>query len=119
MTKVRVLNNSFSRLHSIGYAHITLQEMNLYYRYPHIYWQTACLTINASANEDVEDGKSTNYGKVASAISNMQLNGVKIALPYINQAKFGFSPDRENNQIVFGLKGLNGVGDEAVRLIVA
>lgn len=93
--------------------------MNLYHRYPHIYWQTACLTINASANEDVEDGKSTNYGKVASAISNMQLNGVKIALPYINQAKFGFSPDRENNQIIFGLKGLNGVGDDAVRLIVA
>lgn len=113
------LGYSFSRLHSIGYAHITLQEMNLYHRYPHIYWQTACLTINASANEDVEDGKSTNYGKVASAISNMQLNGVKIALPLINQAKFGFSPDRENNQIIFGLKGLNGVGDDAVRLIVA
>ena len=93
--------------------------MNLYHRYPHIYWQTACLTINASANEDVEDGKSTNYGKVASAISNMQLNGVKIVLPLINQAKFGFSPDRVNNQIVFGLKGLNGVGDDAVREIVA
>lgn len=119
MTKVRVLNNSFSRLHSIGYAHITLQEMNLYHRYPHIYWQTACLTINASANEDVEDGKSTNYGKVASAISNMQLNGVNITLPLINQAKFGFSPDRENNKIIFGLKGLNGVGDDAVRLIIS
>lgn len=119
MTKVRVSYNSFSRLHSIGYAHITLQEMNLYHRYPHIYWQTACLTINASANEDVEDTKSTNYGKVASAISNMQINGVKIALPHINHAKFGFSPDRENNQIIFGLKGLNGVGDDAVRAIVS
>lgn len=36
--------------------------MNLYHFYPHIYWQTAVLTINAGANETNEDNGATNYG---------------------------------------------------------
>ena len=92
--------------------------MNLYHHYPHIYWQTACLTVNASANEDNEDNKSTNYGKVASAIGNMQSQGVKIALPDINHGGFGFTPDALNNQIIFGLKGMVGIGDDIVKQII-
>lgn len=92
--------------------------MNLAYHYPPIYWQTACLTVNASANEDNDDNKSTNYGKVAAAIGEMQSQGVKIALPDINHARFGFTPDSKNSQIIFGLKGLVGIGDEAVKQII-
>jgi len=92
--------------------------MNLFHHYPHIYWQTACLTVNASANEDNDDNKSTNYGKVASAIGGMQSQGVRIALPDINHARFGFTPDAQNNQIIFGLKGLVGIGDDAVKQII-
>lgn len=92
--------------------------MNLFHHYPHIYWQTACLTVNASANEDNDDNKSTNYGKVASAIGGMQSQGVTLALPDINHARFGFAPDSVNNQIIFGLKGLVGIGDDIVRQII-
>ena len=112
------LGYSFSRNHTMPYSIIALQEMNLAYFYPDIYWNTACLTINASANEDVEDNKSTNYGKIAKAIGDMQTRGVKIALPDINKAKFGFSPDEENNQIIFGLKGINGIGDDVVNHVL-
>jgi DNA polymerase-3 subunit alpha len=70
-----------------------------------------------------EDGKpkkkyATNYGKVAAAIGNIRQRGVKVALPDINKAKFGFSPDIENDAIVFGLKGMNGIGDEVVHTII-
>ena len=92
--------------------------MNMAYHFPIIYWNCACLTINASANEDVEDNKSTNYGKIAKAIGDMQHHGVKIALPDINTAKFGFSPDQKNNQIIFGLKGINAVGDDIVQQVI-
>lgn len=98
---------------------MALIEMNMAYHFPIIYWNCACLTINASANEDVEDNKSTNYGKIAKAIGDMQHHGVKIALPDINTAKFGFSPDQKNNQIVFGLKGINAVGDDVVQQVIA
>ena len=96
-----------------------LIEMNLVYRFPQIYWNTACLTINASANEDVEDNKSTNYGKIAKAIGDMQSRGIVVAPPEINASGFEFIPDEEHNQIIFGLKGLNGIGDDVVKQIMA
>lgn len=109
---------SFSSIHSYGYTIIALQEMNLYSKYPSLYWNTACLIVDAGANEESENNKSTNYGKVATAISNMQSHGVEIALPNINTADFGFKADVENNRIVYGLKGINGIGDDIVRVIV-
>ncbi|MGG1444913.1 hypothetical protein ABE354_23255 [Brevibacillus laterosporus] len=112
------LGYSFSRLHSVGYSLIALQELNLAHFYPQLVWNTACLTINAGADEDNEDNKGTNYGKVASAIGQMQKRGIKIALPDINKADLGFKPDIENKRIVFGLKGINGIGDDIVQVIL-
>lgn len=93
--------------------------MNLYHFYPHIYWQTAVLTINAGANETNEDNGATNYGKIAKAIGDMTHQGVKIALPEITSAAFGFKPDATNDRIIFGLKGMVGIGDEVAQKIVA
>lgn len=112
------LGYSFSANHDLPYSCIAVQEANLYYHYPHIYWQCAVLTVNASANEENEDNKSTNYGKMASAVSNMQAQGVSIVLPDINKAEFGFSPDAESNQIIFGLKAISGVGDDDATQII-
>lgn len=112
------LGYSFSRNHTLPYSAMALIEMNMAYHYPLIYWNCACLTINASANEDIEDNKSTDYGKIAKAIGDMQHHGIKIALPDVNTARFGFSPDQKNNQIIFGLKGINAVGDDVAAQIV-
>jgi DNA polymerase-3 subunit alpha len=109
---------SFSRLHSIGYSLIGLQEMNIAHFYPPLYWDTACLTIKAGADEDNEDNKSTNYGKMASAIGVMQERGVTIALPDINTAKLSFSPDVANNQIIYGLKGIVNLSDNTIQTII-
>lgn len=109
---------SFSRLHSVGYSLIALQEMNLAHYYPSIYWNTACLSVNAGADEFNDHNKSTNYGKVASAIGQMKARGIDVNLPDINKAGFGFKPDAESNSIIFGLKGINGIGDDVVHLII-
>lgn len=93
--------------------------MNLYHFYPHIYWQTAVLTINAGANETNEDNGATNYGKIAKAIGDMSHQGVTIALPEITSAAFGFKPDAANDRIIFGFKGMVGIGDEVAQKIVA
>lgn len=113
------LGYSFSRNHTTPYTVIALQELNLYYKYPTIYWNTACLSVNAgSADEDAEDQKSTDYAKIATAIGDITSRGVVVSLADINESRFGFKPDAKNNRIVFGLKGINSVGDDLVRLIV-
>lgn len=76
--------------------------------------------------EDVMENKpknkkvaSTDYGKIAKAIGDIQSAGIKVSLADINKAKFGFAPDVENNQILFGLKGLLNVGDDLINNIIA
>lgn len=113
------LGYSFSANHDLPYSCIALQEMNLYHFYPHIYWQCAVLSVNASANEENDDNKTTNYGKTATAINNMQNRGVTIALPRINDARFGFRPDADHDRVLFGLKAINGVGDDDASQIIA
>jgi DNA polymerase-3 subunit alpha len=109
---------SFSSIHSYGYTIIAVQEMNLYTKYPHIYWECSCLIINSGSDENNDSNKSTNYGKVASAIGFLQSQGVKIDLPDINRSKFGFSVDTVNDSILFGLKGMVNIGDDiAINII--
>lgn len=119
---VRQLGYSFSVLHTMGYSIMALQNALLNLRYDPIYWQTACLTVNSASNSEDEDedskNQSTNYGKIAMAISDIRSRGVKIGLPDINQASFGFTPDTINKQIIFGLKGINGIGDEIAFSII-
>ncbi|WP_010497706.1 PHP domain-containing protein [Paenibacillus elgii] len=120
---------AFSVLHTMAYSIIALQELNLNYHYDPLYWNTAVLTVNSAGteeemNDDIEEdeeerkNKSTNYGKVASAIGMMKSHGVKIGLPDINKAQFGFKPDFEKRQIIYGLKGLVGIGDDVATQIV-
>ena len=113
------LGYSFNKPHVLAYATIALQEMNLFYKYPPIFWQCAVLSINASANEDDVSGKTTNYGKTAAAISNMQKQKVVVVLPEINEADFGFKPDVAHNRIIFGLRAIVGVNDATASSIIA
>lgn len=40
-------------------------------------------------------------------------------MPDINTARFEFTPDNKNDEIVFGLKGICGLGDEIVHQIIS
>lgn len=77
------------------------------------------MIVNAGANEEVEDNKSTAYGKIAKAIANFKVRNIEVARPLINEAKFSFVPDEKNNRIVFSFKGLCGIGDDIAREIVS
>ena len=125
----------FSVLHGIAYTYILIQQLNLIYYYPSIFWNTGVLLVESGALEqdilDIEDDdddgqtetfnrkeKTTNYGTIAKAIGNMQYQGVSIVLPDINKADLGFKPDVENNEIIFGLKGIVKINNETSNLIM-
>jgi DNA polymerase-3 subunit alpha len=116
----RMLSYAFSSPHTLAYTLIAMEQLNLNLNYNPLYWNTAVLTVN-SGSQEVEEGEkqnSTDYGKTALAISKMKNYGVNVDLPLINLANFSFTPDIENNRIIFGMKGIVGVGDDVVYKIV-
>lgn len=106
--------------HIIGYSTIAIIQMNMAYLFPIIYWNTANLIVDSGALETDKNtkDKSTNYGKIATAISNMQNQGTEVTYPLINEAGVGFTPDEKNNQIIFGLVGLNTINQDTANLII-
>ncbi len=119
------LGYSFSLLHSTVYSVIAVQQLNLNYYYPPIFWATARLMVESDAidfvtedlellsdeDDDIEerdekDNKSVNYFKMSSALGKLRSFGIDIQPPDINRSSFTFSPSVDENKIYFGLKGM-------------
>ena len=112
------LGYAFSLNHSLPYSFVGIQSIYFVMNFNPIYWNTACLIVNSGATDE-EAGGSTDYGKIAKAIGDITSAGIKVSLANINKSGFGFIPDVENNQILFGLKGMLNVGDDVVAAIIA
>ena len=133
----------FNASHTLAYSLVGLQEMNLAYLNPVIFWNCACLITDSGGAEeedeeeivdiyepedfteyeyeDAEDRKtkkkkrrSNNYDKIATAIGKMRGEGINITPPDINTSQYTFYPDVDNNRILFGLRGLLNVGDDVI-----
>lgn len=142
------LRDSFSINHTTPYAMICLQEMNLYTFYPSVFWNTSCLSVmaatqdeedeeefifNKESYEDIEfleedeDSEeetkkkksfSTNYNKIATAVGEIKNRGINVALPDINKSIAEFTPDPDNNIILYGLKGISNVSEDIIEQIL-
>ena len=126
------LGYSFSEIHTTGYAMIALQEMNLAYHYPIIYWNCACLSVDSSAinaqdfynliENDIVDGDAgedkkvqnkMDYAKLANALDKFR-NVCKIKMPDINESRLSFTPDVKTNSILYGLKGIAQITEPTI-----
>ena len=105
---------SFSLIHSLAYSFVGLQTIYLATYFDPVYWNTACLRVDAGLDEDA----SSNYGKIAKAVGNIIHRGIPMSLIDINKSGYMFEPDVETGSIVYGLKGLNGVGGEIIQEII-
>jgi len=120
------LGYSFSILHAVAYTIILIQQLNLVYYYPPIYWNTAVLMVESGAvdretcdDSDIEaKERTTNYGEIAKAIGKLQAKNINISLPYVNKAEQGFLPNEENNEIIFGFKGIMKISNETAQTIM-
>ena len=117
---------SFSTIHALAYSFIGYQTAYIATNWNPIYWDTACLVVNSGSLEDEiieeqeEDKKKetgTDYGKVAKALGEIIAAGIKVSLVDINKSDYGFKPDVNNNQILFGMKALSYVGQDVVNKI--
>lgn len=111
---------SFSQLHSYSYSVIALQELNLNYYYPQVYWNTACLTVESQSDDNNDRAKGqTDYGKIAKAIYKMKKFNVKVLPPNINKSDISFTPNEEDNTILFGLGGISGINIDIAKEIIS
>ena len=107
------LGYSFSDVHGYSYSMIGFQCAYLATKFPSIYWNCACLRIDAG----VEDDAGSDYGKLAKAIGNMTNHGIKVMPIDINKSGYLFEPDEEHNAILYGFKALNGVNGDSIKQI--
>ena len=120
---------SFSLPHSLAYSFVGIQTLFLATNYPQIYWNCACLIVNAGGAEllDVDDvdtdaeddnatkkNKSVNYGKISAAIGESKTKGITVLPPDINESGLIFKPELKKNAIVYGMKGINRIGTQLV-----
>jgi len=119
---------SFSIIHALAYSFIGFQTAYIATHWSPIYWDAACLVVNSGSLEEEEDDieydeddtpikkkeNATDYGKVAKALGEIINAGIKVSLVDINKSDYGFKPDVENNQILFGMKALSNVGASVV-----
>lgn len=106
------ITNAFSVVHSIAYTTLLITEMNICYHYSSIYWQTACLSVNANTFGNTYD--NPDYAKVAKAIGELVRGLVKN--PDVNRSMFGFIPYK--NHILFGLNAIAGIGQKEINSII-
>ncbi len=112
--------DSFSQLHSYSYSIIALQELNLNYFYPRVYWNCACLSVEASGEKDEnKDTATKDYGEVAKAIYKMKQSNIDVSSPSINFSNSDFTPKEDTNTILFGLGGISGINAEIANQILS
>ena len=122
----------FNLSHTLAYSLVALQEMNLAFKFPIIFWNCACLITDSGGmaavenevdddeddeieeEEDKKKKRSTDYKKIATAIGKIQQAGVKVMPPDINTSSYTFTPDIDKNRILFGLSGMLNVGEDII-----
>lgn len=111
---------SFPAAHSLQYATVLFQELNMGHKFPSVYWQTSCLNMNSGSVEVEEGAKGgkLDYGKISTAVSKLKKMGINIALPSVNTSKYSFSPDPKNNSIIYGLKPIKSINENIAYEII-
>lgn len=109
------LGYSFSRIHGYSYSVIACQAAYIATYFPSVIWNTAVLRVMSG----LEAEASTNYGKIAKGIGDIKAHGTKVSLLDINKSEYLFSPDIENNAILYGMKAASNLNGDTIDEIIS
>ncbi len=108
---------AFSSIHSNLYSIIGIQNLHLNLFYNPLYWR--CGVLNVDSGSITEDSEaSVDHTKIAEGIGKAQYFGDKVLPPSINKSKLAFTPDAENNSILYGLKPVKTLNSKLVKEII-
>ena len=134
-TMLPQMSYAFNLGHGLAYSFVGIQTLYLATNFPSIYWNCACLIVNAGGaelletednefddneeeNNDKKKNKTVNYGKIGIALGKSKKAGIKVLPPDINKSSLIFKPDEKQNAIIYGLKGINRIGTSLVYEII-
>ena len=72
----------------------------------------------ADEQEEKVKNKSADYDKIAAVIGKFREYGIIVAPPDINESSFTFTPIVEDNLILYGLRGITGIGTDIIKTII-
>lgn len=122
--------------HALAYSFVGIQTLYLATNFPEVFWNCACLIVNAGGSELLEEidedeenditdetqekvkNKTVNYGKISTAIGETKKKNISVLPPDINTSSLIFSPDLKTQSIIYGLKGITRVGTQLVYNII-
>lgn len=62
--------------------------------------------------------KAADYGRIAIALGQMQSMNITVTPPDINHSSYTFTPNTKTNSILYGLRGINKIGNDLVNTIL-
>lgn len=98
---------SFNKAHACAYALLSYITAYLKTHYP-LDYMSACLTAD-----------SGNVSKLGLLINECREMGISVSPPKINSSNVNFTPIHENNEILFGLSAVKGLGSSIISDIIA
>lgn len=98
---------AFNKSHAFSYSLQSFFTAWLKYYYP-VEFYAAVLTA--------QDGDADKIGKYISCAEN---EGIKVLVPDINVSNEGFTPEPKKNQILFGISSIKGIGEAALKELIA
>lgn len=110
---------AFAFSHSHEYSTECLQELNLYWKYPKVYWNTAVVTTQSQTEDERDGSAAVNYGKICQSIYKAKSNNINVLPPDINKSAIAFEPDESTDSIIFGLGAIAGINSQIAEQIIA
>ena len=71
-----------------------------------------------SEDKKKEKTKTVDYGKIASVIGRFNSYGIKVSPPDINTSSYTFTPIVQNNEILYGLRGITRLSTSIIKQII-
>lgn len=97
---------SFNRGHSVAYGLLSYLTAYLKYHYP-VAFMTACLNAD-----------SGDVSRIGILINECYKLGINVLPPRINESRKGFTAVLSDNEILFGLRAIKGLGESVVAKIL-
>ena len=137
-TMMPQMSYAFNLGHGLAYSFVGIQTLYLAKTFPSIYWNCACLIINAGGadllnaddtDSDIDEtqekdknkkkNKTVDYGKISIALGKSKKANINVMPPDINKSSLIFSPFAEQETIIYGFKGIDHIGTALIYEIIS